>query len=119
MIAKGNPPEVTREVEVDVARANRLLGTNLTTDEVRTLLARVGIENREKGSVVVGRIPTYRNDLHVHQDLTEEIARVFGYDEIPATMPRAELLPARVPRIWTLADSARDTLAAAGLQGRP
>jgi phenylalanyl-tRNA synthetase beta chain len=60
-------------------------------------------------------VPSHRNDLHVQQDLTEEIARVYGYDRIPTTVPLAALHPVEEPAIWRLAEAARDSLAAAGL----
>jgi phenylalanyl-tRNA synthetase beta chain len=60
-------------------------------------------------------IPSHRNDLTVHQDLSEEVARMVGYENIPTTLPIAQLVPARVPERHRIADRARDLLAGAGL----
>jgi len=60
-------------------------------------------------------IPSHRNDLHIHQDLTEEVARIFGYENIPVTEPVGVLRAIRPPRSWTLAEQVRDELAACGL----
>ncbi len=113
---EGRPPRATAEVRLEVARANRLLGTGLSMDEVRQCLERAGIRCREEAAgVLVGGIPSHRNDLHLGEDLIEEVARLHGYDRIPATDPVAELVPARVPPAWELGERVRDALAAAGL----
>jgi phenylalanyl-tRNA synthetase beta chain len=107
---------VTEEIRFEVARANRLLGTDIDPATASELLARVGVSSREESAGTLRcRVPSHRNDLQVHQDLTEEVARVYGYDRIPATLPLAELHPVAVPASWRLADTTRDALAAAGL----
>jgi phenylalanyl-tRNA synthetase beta chain len=60
-------------------------------------------------------VPSYRNDLQLHQDLTEEVARIYGYERIPTSMPLAELREVVEPPGWGLAERARDALAGAGL----
>jgi phenylalanyl-tRNA synthetase beta chain len=114
--ARGAAPEVSEEIRLEVARANRLLGIDVGVGAARELLSRVGIACEEDApGVLTCRVPTYRNDLHVHQDLTEELARVYGYDRIPTTVPVAALHPVEEPASWRSAERARDALAAAGL----
>jgi phenylalanyl-tRNA synthetase beta chain len=113
--AVGGPPAVVAEVRLEVARANRLLGTALDAAAMRACLERAGIACREEDGVLVGAIPSHRNDLAIEEDLIEEVARIHGYDRIPATDPVAALVPGRVPPGWELAERARDALAAAGL----
>jgi phenylalanyl-tRNA synthetase beta chain len=113
--ARGADAVVTREIELDVARTNRLLGTEIDVDEARAVLARVGVACRDAGpGLLTGSVPSYRNDLHVHQDLSEEIARVYGYDRIPTTLPTAALQPVAEPATWQLGERVRDEFVAAG-----
>src|SRR5204863_417686 len=70
---------------------------------------------RAGAGVLECEVPSHRNDLAVHQDLSEEVARMVGYDQIPTTLPIAVLAPARIPEHNRIADRARDLLAAAGL----
>jgi phenylalanyl-tRNA synthetase beta chain len=114
--ARGAAPAVSEKIQFEVARANRLLGTDLGVEAARGLLSRVGIACEESApGVLTCRVPTYRNDLHVHQDVTEELARVYGYDRIPTTIPLARLQPVEEPGAWRSAERARDALAGAGL----
>jgi phenylalanyl-tRNA synthetase beta chain len=114
--ARGAAPAVSEEIQFEVARANRLLGTDLSVEVARGLLSRVGIACEEDApGILTCHVPTYRNDLHVHQDLTEELARVYGYDRIPTAIPLAPLHPVEERSTWRLAERARDALAAAGL----
>jgi phenylalanyl-tRNA synthetase beta chain len=114
--ARGAMPEVTESIRLEVARANRLLGTELSPGEMRSLLERVGVTCAEpEPGVLLGRIPSHRNDLHLHQDLTEEVARIHGYDRIPTTEPVGVLRPVELAPARVLAERARDALAGAGL----
>ncbi|MBW2269023.1 MAG: phenylalanine--tRNA ligase subunit beta [Deltaproteobacteria bacterium] len=113
---RGSEVAHTDHVRLDCARANSLLGLELGSDEMRALLERVGIacESPEDG-VLVGAIPSHRNDLHIPEDLTEELARIHGYDRIPTTLPSAVLAPAPLPPGLVLTERVKDAFVAAGL----
>jgi phenylalanyl-tRNA synthetase beta chain len=114
--ARGEDAPVTAEIRLETSRLNRLLGTDISRKEAAGLLGRVGVAAREEGEdALVATIPSHRNDLHLREDLIEEIARIYGYDRIPTTLPTAQLVPAEVPAAWSLAERTRDLLAAEGL----
>jgi len=75
-------PRKTRVVEFDPGRINALLGIDISTAQMDGLLARVGIEAANGRAM----IPTWRNDIQIWQDLAEEVARLFGYENIPAAV---------------------------------
>ena len=80
--------EGDREVEFDLDACNRLLGTNISLEEAREYFDRLGIKiNDDLKSVVV---PYFRQDLLRNAALAEELARFFGYDKIPTTLPSGE-----------------------------
>jgi phenylalanyl-tRNA synthetase beta chain len=126
--ARGEPAPRAPEIELDLTRANRLLGTRFSAEEAIALLARVGVEASEvkpkailapasevRSCLLRCRTPSYRNDLRIAEDLAEELVRIHGVDKIPATLPFSTLAPVSPPRLWALADQTRDALAAAGL----
>ena len=117
------------------ARVDRLAGTTLGTDEQRALLARVGIETApaapgtrivvaagskpldvEPGDaeVIDATVPTWRRDLLVEADITEEVMRVRGYELVPTTLPHTPMPPYR-PDPLAIRTAVRETLAGAGL----
>lgn len=80
--------EGDREVKFDLDACNRLLGTSISLDEAREYFDRLEIKiNDDLKSVVV---PYFRQDLLRNADLAEELARFFGYDKIPTTLPSGE-----------------------------
>jgi phenylalanyl-tRNA synthetase beta chain len=117
------------------ARVNRLLNTELTADEQRELLGRVGIRT-EPGEprtpilvaagtmpltadaggdeTVVAVVPTWRRDLVIEADVAEEVARVAGYETIASVTPDTAM-PDYRPSPLQLRDVIRQTLAGAGL----
>jgi phenylalanyl-tRNA synthetase beta chain len=115
VVALGQSPPITEEIRLDPPRVNRVLGTSIATAEMAGLLERIGVGCTSDGEALVCRIPTHRNDLHRAEDLMEEVARIYGYDRIPTTLPTAELRAVRVPPSHELGDRARDSLRAAGL----
>ena len=114
--AQGAPFPAPEEIVLDPARVNRLLGTSLSTEEEVALLGRLDIRAALDAE---GRlrcaIPSYRNDLQMPADVIEEVARIYGYDRVPTTLPYGELSSATRPRSYLLADRARDSLRASGL----
>lgn len=70
-------------------RVNELLGTQLSTGEIAELLGRLGIRAiEEQTHSLLLSVPTYRNDITTEIDLVEEVARVYGYNNIPKAHPK-------------------------------
>ncbi len=85
-------PQALRTVEVDLARAARLLGITLDGDRVAELLAPLGFRVVPlAGQRVAVTVPPHRLDVVVPADVAEEIARAHGYDRIPGRLPTAAL----------------------------
>ena len=80
--------EGDREVEFDLDACNRLLRTNISLEEAREYFDRLGIKINDGLKSVV--VPYFRQDLLRNADLAEELARFFGYDKIPTTLPSGE-----------------------------
>jgi phenylalanyl-tRNA synthetase beta chain len=103
-------------VKLRHARLNDLLGYPIPAAEVERLLKRLGIGVKKLGKTGwAGTIPPHRYDLRLEVDLIEEVARLYGYERIPARPYAAELPPAAVPERRPL-ELARDRLASRGYQ---
>jgi phenylalanyl-tRNA synthetase beta chain len=114
--ARGASAPRTSEIQLELARANRLLGTAFTSAQAVALLARVEVLARETAPAVLAcRPPSHRGDLHIAEDLAEELVRIHGVEKIPATLPSGTLAPVSLPPLWALAERTKDGLAAAGL----
>ena len=72
------------EVAFQPEKINSLLGTNLSSDEMVSLLTRLGFTL--EGNML--DVPSWRTDIHYMADVAEEVARMYGYDKIPVTMFR-------------------------------
>jgi phenylalanyl-tRNA synthetase beta chain len=78
-----------KPVRLRVARAQKILGIEVELKEVESIFKRLGFSYRKaKGSFTVNP-PSYRFDIGIEEDLIEEVARVHGFENIPAHPPRA------------------------------
>ncbi len=75
-------------VEFDLDACNRLLGTKISAEEAKEYFKRLEITINEDGKSV--KVPSFRQDLLRNADLAEELARFYGYDKIPTTLPSGE-----------------------------
>lgn len=74
-------------VTVRHEKLNRVLGLSLPGSEIARCLRRLGLETEEHDDSVTVKTPTFRRDLTRDVDLIEEVARVYGYERIPAELP--------------------------------
>lgn len=131
-----NPTEPSpARVAFRPARVNRLLGVELSNAEQRDVLARVGVKTEMaapgtripvaaepmplevdagEAETLVATIPSWRRDLAIEADVTEEVARVRGYDVVPELLPDTPMPHYRHSPL-RLRHLVRETLAGAGL----
>ena len=99
----------TREpsrVKFEPEKINKLLGTSLTKEEMIDYLGRVELAYDEKTDEIVA--PTFRQDIHCNADVAEEVARFYGYDRIPMTLPTGEATTGKLPFKLRIQEVARD-----------
>ncbi|NBH81846.1 phenylalanine--tRNA ligase subunit beta [bacterium C-53] len=77
-----------REIEFRPVRINELLGTDLSAELMLSIFEKLGLGYKKEENMVV--IPSFRQDLEGIADLAEEVARFYGYDKIPSTLPSGE-----------------------------
>lgn len=79
------------DVRLRVARAQKVIGVPLTADVIAGLFDRIGLQyQREGNEAFVVKAPSYRFDIEIEEDLIEEVARLYGFENIPANPPVAE-----------------------------
>lgn len=89
-----------REIQIRPDRVNFVLGTEIEAAEMEQILSRLGFDVEASGSAYQVTIPTFRSDITREIDLIEEIARVYGYDNIPTTLPKGDIpVPAPDPKV--------------------
>lgn len=74
-------------VKLNLDRLNERLGMELTMDTVTGFMERLGFTSKQDGMNVYVTAPTRRTDIQIEEDLFEEVARLYGYDHIPTTLP--------------------------------
>ncbi|KHF41018.1 phenylalanine--tRNA ligase subunit beta [Halalkalibacter okhensis] len=74
-------------VRLDLERVNNRLGMNVTIEEAASFMTRLGFTYEQDGNVLHVTIPSRRADIQIEEDLMEEVARLYGYDHIPTTLP--------------------------------
>ena len=87
-------------------RINALLGTDISKEQMLEYYKPIELEYDEKTNEIVA--PTFRQDLFRTADLAEEVARFFGYDNIPTTLPRGEATTGKLPFYLRIEAVARD-----------
>lgn len=87
-------------------KINDLLGTELTEEQMLEYLARVELVYDQDTKEIVA--PTFRHDIFRTADLAEEVARFFGYDNIPTTLPKGEATTGKLPFKLRIEQTARD-----------
>ena len=86
-----NDLPVAASIELRRARVERIIGIKIEDDVIANILTRLGIAITANDAGWTCISPSYRFDINIESDLVEEIARVYGYDNIPNVSPTATL----------------------------
>ncbi len=81
----------TKEVTLRRNKLDGRIGYHIEDAKVTEILERLGFDVQFENDVWTAQIPAYRFDISIEEDLTEEVARVFGYNNIPNVSPTATL----------------------------
>lgn len=93
-------------VPFDADAINGLLGTDISKEDMLSYFKKIDLEYDEASNEVIA--PTFRHDLFRMADLAEEVARFYGYDNIPTTLPRGEATTGKLSFKLRVEEIARD-----------
>ncbi|MBI4611560.1 MAG: phenylalanine--tRNA ligase subunit beta [Candidatus Rokubacteria bacterium] len=110
--AARRPP---RRVVLRLGRIQRVVGRCPPRARVTQILRDLGFAVDDRNSDLEVEVPSFRRDVSLEDDLVEEVIRVWGYGEIPSTLPSGSLSLVRRPPQLVQADRVRQVLVGAGL----
>ena len=107
-VEEGLPIKPLRMLPFEPAKYNALLGTSVTEEQMLAIFKKLEVEVRDgkDGKELV--IPSFRQDLAGRADMAEEVARFFGYDKIPTTLPKGETTTGKLSFKLRIEQKARD-----------
>ena len=103
-------------ISVRVARVNALIGMALSAAQMSAIFVRLNCELSANADVLDVTPPSYRFDLNREEDFAEEVARIQGYENVPASPPRALVTMTAIPEATRSRNSLRHACAAIGYQ---
>lgn len=111
--SKDNNYQEQLKISVSNDEINQVLGTDFSNDQIHQTLENVGILTENKNSETF-LVPFWRNDLHIKEDLIEEVGRLNGYDNIALQLPARTFKAVKKAKIDLLQSEIREILTAGG-----
>ncbi|MBC6314746.1 phenylalanine--tRNA ligase subunit beta [Listeria grandensis] len=89
LAAVDNREKTTNCIKTTLTRINRVLGTEMSNAEVAAIFTKLAFEATADGDSLAIIVPSRRWDITIEADIFEEVARIYGYDNIPSTLPNS------------------------------
>ncbi|HCY1733959.1 TPA: phenylalanine--tRNA ligase subunit beta [Staphylococcus aureus] len=74
-------------IDITADKINRTIGFDLSQNDIVTIFNQLGFDTEINDDVIIVQVPSRRKDITIKEDLIEEVARIYGYDDIPSTLP--------------------------------
>lgn len=106
MVDVCEPLKELRQIPFEPERINKFLGTDIAKEDMLTIFKRIELVYDEQTNLIT--VPSFRQDLEGFADIAEEVARFYGYDKIPTTLPSGEATTGKLPFKMRVEEKARD-----------
>ncbi|WP_320409687.1 phenylalanine--tRNA ligase subunit beta [Staphylococcus aureus] len=86
-VSSGELGEFITPIDITADKINRTIGFDLSQNDIVTIFNQLGFDTEINDDVITVLVPSRRKDITIKEDLIEEVARIYGYDDIPSTLP--------------------------------
>ncbi|MBU5485476.1 phenylalanine--tRNA ligase subunit beta [Clostridium sp. MSJ-11] len=108
-------PLKTNIIEVDSKWINKFLGIEISKESMKEYLDRLELKTEIEEEKLIIKVPTFRSDINIKEDVAEEIARIYGYNNIPTTLLKSTSERGGKTKKQHLQDSIVEVLIGSGL----
>ena len=95
-----------KQIKFEPERINKFLGTEISKEEMLQIFDRLELAYDESTGMITA--PSFRQDIECFADIAEEVARFYGYDKIPTTLPNGEATTGKLSFKLRVEEKARD-----------
>lgn len=86
-VSSGELSAFITPIDITADKINRTIGFDLSQNDIVTIFNQLGFDTEINDDVITVQVPSRRKDITNKEDLIEEVARIYGYDDIPSTLP--------------------------------
>ncbi|HDF1498734.1 TPA: phenylalanine--tRNA ligase subunit beta [Staphylococcus aureus] len=86
-VSSGELSAFITPIDITADKINRTIGFDLSQNDIVTIFNQLGFDTEINDDVITMQVPSRRKDITIKEDLIEEVARIYGYDDIPSTLP--------------------------------
>lgn len=86
-VSSGELGALITPIDITADKINRTIGFDLSQNDIVTIFNQLGFDTEINDDVITVQVPSRRKDITIKEDLIEEVARIYGYDDIPSTLP--------------------------------
>ena len=86
-VSAGDLGSFVTPIEITADKVNQTIGFSLSDEDIVNIFEQLGFDTENKDGQLIVNVPSRRKDISIKEDLIEEVARIYGYDNIPSTLP--------------------------------
>ncbi|EOB9296685.1 phenylalanine--tRNA ligase subunit beta [Staphylococcus aureus] len=86
-VSSGELSAFITPIDITADKINRTIGFDLSQNDIVIIFNQLGFDTEINDDVITVQVPSRRKDITIKEDLIEEVARIYGYDDIPSTLP--------------------------------